>query len=123
MAIVRRAMELGVNFIDTAEVYGTEALVGEGIAGAKRDGLVISTKKSMSRDGKLITANDLVQGLEESLKRLKTDRVEVYHLHGVSAKEYCYARETLVPAMRKLRSRGRSGSWGSRRRSDPIRGM
>ena len=93
VAIVRRAMELGINFIDTAEVYGTEALVGEGIAGARRDGLVLSTKKSMSKDGKLITASDLVQGLEESLKRLKTDRVEVYHLHGVSAKDYPYARE------------------------------
>ncbi len=107
VAIVRRALELGINFIDTAESYGTEPLVGEGIAGSARDSVVLSTKKSMSKDGTRISAGDLVQGLEDSLKRLKTDRVEVYHLHGVSAKDYPYAREQLVPAMLKLKQQGK----------------
>lgn len=107
VAIVRRAMELGVTFVDTAESYGTEHLVGEALEGAQRDGVVLSTKKSMSKDGALISERDLVEGLEESLKRLKTDRVEVYHLHGVAAKDYAYAREELVPAMCKLREQGK----------------
>ena len=107
MAIVRRAMELGVTFIDTAESYGTEHLVGEAIGCAGRDGIVLSTKKSMSKDGPRISSRDLVEGLEKSLSRLKTDRVEVYHLHGVSAKDYAYAREELVPAMRKLKEQGK----------------
>lgn len=110
--IVRRALDLGINFIDTAEGYGTEALVGEGIAGRAREGIVLSTKKSMSRDGKRITPEDLCHGLEESLKRLKTDRVEVYHLHGVAAKEYDYARDQLVPAMLRLREQGKIRSIG-----------
>ena len=107
VAIVRRALELGVNFIDTAESYGTEHLVAEGIAGTARDGVVLSTKKSMSQDGARISAGDLVRGLEQSLRRLKTDHVEVYHLHGVSAKDYPYAREQLVPAMMKLKEQGK----------------
>ena len=107
VGIVRRAIELGINFIDTAESYGTEPLVGEGISAAARDKLVLSTKKSMSQDGHRITPEDLSRGLEESLKRLRTDRVEVYHLHGVSAGDYRYAREHLAPAMQKLREQGK----------------
>ena len=51
IAVVRRALELGVNYIDTAEAYGTEGIVGKAIRGVDRDGLVISTKKGASRKG------------------------------------------------------------------------
>jgi aryl-alcohol dehydrogenase-like predicted oxidoreductase len=108
VGVVRRALDLGVNFIDTAEVYGTEQIVGEGIRGRARDRVVLSTKKAMGgRDGGLISGDELARGLEESLRRLGTDHVEVYHLHGVSAEQYVHAREHLVPAMRKLRDEGK----------------
>ena len=49
--IVRRALDLGVNFFDTAAAYGTEAVVGEGLRGVPRDRVVISTKALVERDG------------------------------------------------------------------------
>src|SRR5580765_6684196 len=47
IAHVRGAIDLGINFFDTAEWYGTEAVVGKGIDGVARDRLVISTKKNI----------------------------------------------------------------------------
>ncbi len=49
IALVKLAMDLGVNFIDTAQTYGTEPIVGKAIAGVPRDRLVISTKKPCRR--------------------------------------------------------------------------
>jgi aryl-alcohol dehydrogenase-like predicted oxidoreductase len=56
---------------------------------------------------RLITPDELVQGLDASLRKLGTDRVEVYHLHGVLANQYDYARETLVPTLFKLQEQGK----------------
>lgn len=110
--LVREAIDHGVNFIDTAEVYRTEAIVGEAIAGYDRDALVLSTKKTPARDGQLISSDELIQGLEQSLKRLGTDYVDVYHLHGVPGDLYGQAREQLVPIMQRLREQGKIRAMG-----------
>lgn len=107
LAIIKRALELGVNFIDTAEAYGTEPLVGQALKGTPRSDIVISTKKSPTTQGRLITPEELIAGLEASLKRLQTDYVDIYHLHGVRAEHYPQAVEQLVPAMQKLREQGK----------------
>jgi aryl-alcohol dehydrogenase-like predicted oxidoreductase len=107
VAIVRRALNLGINFFDTAEAYGTESLIGSALGEKTRDEVTLSTKKSMTLEDRLITPEELVQGLEASLSRLGTDRVEIYHLHGVRADHYNYARETLVPTLFKLREQGK----------------
>ena len=107
MAIVRRALDLGVNFIDTAEAYGTEEIIGDALQGIKRSDVVLSTKKSLTKEGRLITAAELVQGLEASLLRLRTDFVDVYHLHGVQPDQYDHAASELAPAMAKLRDQGK----------------
>jgi aryl-alcohol dehydrogenase-like predicted oxidoreductase len=107
MDIVRRALELGINFIDTAEAYGTEPLIGEALQGANRDQIVLSTKKSIIAQEKLITPQELIEGLEHSLQRLRTDHVEIYHLHGVRANQYDYAREHLVPTLLKVQEQGK----------------
>jgi L-galactose dehydrogenase len=106
-AIVRRALELGVNFIDTAEGYGTEPLIGAALRGVARGDVVISTKKSPTNHSRLISAAELTDGLEASLTRLQTDYVDVYHLHGVRADQYDHAVAELVPAMLKLRDQGK----------------
>jgi aryl-alcohol dehydrogenase-like predicted oxidoreductase len=107
IAIVRRALELGVNFIDTAEAYGTEEMIGRALAGIDRRDVVLSTKKSLTNEGRLITAAELAQGLEASLTRLQTGYVDVYHLHGVQANQYDHAVHELAPAMAKLRDQGK----------------
>lgn len=106
IAIVREALQLGVNFFDTAEAYGTEEIIGAGLKDVPRDQVIISTKKSVLVDGRRITAAELRQGLEASLKRLDTDYVDIYHLHAVRPEDYEYVREELVPEMLKLREEG-----------------
>ena len=104
IAVVRQALDTGVNFIDTAEAYNTEEIVGKAIAGMDRDKLVLSTKK---RTRPRPTPQDVVHSLEASLKRLGTDTIDIYHLHGVTLKDYDYFASEIVPTMQKLRDQGK----------------
>jgi uncharacterized protein len=77
--IVREAIGLGINFIDTATGYAdSEEKIGEAIQGIKREDLVIATK-SPAKDKKTFTEN-----LDLSLKRLGIDYIDIYQLHNVS---------------------------------------
>lgn len=106
-AIVRRALELGVNFIDTAEAYGTEQLVGAALRDVPRHEVVLSTKKSPTDHGQPIRADELAAALDASLARLGTDYVDIYHLHGVRADHYDRATAELVPELMRLREAGK----------------
>ena len=105
--IVREALSLGVNFIDTAEAYGTEEVVGRAIKGSAREQVVLSTKVSVTLNDRRATAAETKERVEASLRRLGTDYVDVFHLHGVSSHEYPYARDELVPVLRDLRAEGK----------------
>jgi len=107
VAVVRRALELGVNLIDTAEIYRTESAIGDAIRGRPRHEVILSTKKSVRRDEGLIRPEDVQLGLEGSLKRLGLDYIDIYHAHGVRPEDYPYVRDELVPAMRRLREQGK----------------
>ena len=106
VAVVRRAFELGVDFVDTAFVYGTEAIVGEAIRESGAD-VVVSTKCAMRRDGRLIRAEELARFAESSLTRLGLETIDVYNLHGVSLDDYDHCRDELVPALIKLVEQGK----------------
>ena len=88
LATLRRAVELGVNFIDTADSYGpniSEELIAEALA-PYPDGLVIATKGGWERVGPgqwihNATPKHLTEAIEGSLKRLRLDRIAVYQLH------------------------------------------
>ncbi|CAN5724800.1 hypothetical protein BH11ARM2_BH11ARM2_22710 [soil metagenome] len=105
--IVREAIYLGVNFIDTAESYGTEEAVGEGIAGLPRERLVLSTKVGTTLDGRPATSLEIRDRVEGCLKRLGTDYVDVLHLHGVMPSEYGHALDVLYPALADLKAQGK----------------
>lgn len=107
VSLVRQAIDLGINFIDTAQAYGTESIVCKGITGISRDRLVISTKKSLPSPDHPDPENEVRQGLEQSLKLLGTEYIDVYHLHGVEPKDYDFAKNRLMPAMLKLREQGK----------------
>jgi len=89
IAVLRRAVELGVNFIDTADSYGpnvSEELIAEALAPYPSD-LVIATKGGWNRPGPNQWTHDaspahLREALEGSLKRLRLDRIDVYQLHA-----------------------------------------
>lgn len=104
IAVIREALDLGINFIDTAEVYGTEEILGKGIKAVDRGSIVLSTKKSTQ---KRITQKDVQKSLEQSLKRLGTDYVDIYHLHGVIPQDYDYLVSEIVPLLQKMRDQGK----------------
>ncbi len=125
VAIVRQAIEHGVNLIDSSEVYGTEPIVGEAIGGFERDRIIISTKKTPRDDNGVIGATRLIEGLEASLERLQTERVDIYHLHGVRTDDYEQVRDELVPTLERLRSDGKIAALGITEpfNSDPAHRM
>lgn len=90
IALLRKAVELGVNFFDTAEVYGpytNEVLVGEALAPFRKE-VVIATKFGFKIvDGKLAGVNSRPENIrkvaEESLKRLRTDVIDLFYQHRV----------------------------------------
>ena len=104
--LVRRAIDMGVNLIDTADVYGTEEVVGKALETVPRSRVVISTKR-LPPLGHPDPAAELKRGLEQSLVRLKTDYVDIYHLHSVKREEYAVVLEKLVPALLQLRQEGK----------------
>ena len=90
IATIHRALELGVDFVDTADMYGpytNEVLVGRALAG-RRDGVVLATKFGFVRrpdgsqgiDG---TPERVRSACDASLERLQTDRIDLYYLHRV----------------------------------------
>lgn len=112
VAVVRAAMDAGVNFIDTAAGYQTEEIVGAAIVG-HRDEVVISTKNHVVAHGSDPHGNDFITGAEftglvdASLKRLGTDYVDVLHVHGIVGAQYDHAVAEIVPVLEKLREQGK----------------
>jgi aryl-alcohol dehydrogenase-like predicted oxidoreductase len=87
--IIHRALDAGINFIDTADVYSrgeSEEIVGKALAGGRRDSVVLATKvhgKMHDEDPNQYgnSRRWIVKELENSLRRLKTDWVDLYQIH------------------------------------------
>ena len=106
VGVVRRALELGVTYFDTAANYGTEDVIGRGLLG-RRDDVVISSKMLARRkDGSLVRREDVRAQLAGSLRRLRTDVLDVYHLHRVRPEDYGHALAEIVPELLALREEG-----------------
>jgi aryl-alcohol dehydrogenase-like predicted oxidoreductase len=85
-ACLDRAFEVGINFIDTANIYGrgaAESFLGEALAGRPRDSYVLATKLffPMTDTDSGLSAAQIEKQLDASLKRLKTDFVDLYQCH------------------------------------------
>ena len=83
---VNRAFELGINFIDTANVYGrgaSETVLGEALAGRPRGSYILATKVfgDMGGGNQGLSAKQIEKQLDDSLKRLRTDFVDLYQCH------------------------------------------
>ena len=105
--LIKQALDLGVNFLDTAQNYGTEGVVGTAIAGTPRDRVVISTKKTLPTPDEANPEAAIIEGVEKSLKLLGTDYIDIYHLHGVEPKDYEFAQNRLIAPMRQLKEQGK----------------
>jgi pyridoxine 4-dehydrogenase len=109
--VLRRAIELGVNFIDTADAYGpetSELLIAEALHPYPND-LVIATKGGLTRPGPgdwvpNCRPEHLTEAIDKSLKRLKLERIDVYQLHTVDRK---VPIEDSVGALKKAQDAGK----------------
>jgi len=128
--VVRRALSLGINVIDTAPLYGygkSEIRIGRAVQGRNRSDFVLATKVGRllvlkdeggdtSQDANWGTDSPLrpkfdfsydavMRSVEESLKRLQTDRIDILHIHDPD-NHYEQALRGAYPALDKLRSQG-----------------
>ena len=109
--VLRRAVELGVDFIDTADSYGpdvSEELIGETLAPYKH-GLVIATKAGLLRTGPdqwvpLGRAEYITQQVEMSLRHLKLERLDLWQLHRIDPKTPV---DESLGAVKKLQEQGK----------------
>jgi aryl-alcohol dehydrogenase-like predicted oxidoreductase len=109
--ILRRAVELGVTLIDTADAYGpeiAERLIGETLAPYPA-GVVIATKGGITRQGPAKTeyvgrAGYLIQCVEMSLRRLKLERIELYQLHRIDPRT---PLEESLGALKRMQEQGK----------------
>jgi pyridoxine 4-dehydrogenase len=109
--VLRRAVELGVNFIDTADSYGpevSERLIGEALAPYAKD-VVIATKAGFTRQGpdqwlEVGRPEYLHQQVEMSLRRLKVERIDLWQLHRIDAK---VPVEESLGVIKKLQGQGK----------------
>jgi len=107
VALVRQALDMGVNLFDTAAAYGTEAVVGEAIKHVPREAVVIATKAWIPRSEGRRAAERAVASLEGSLRRLGTDYIDIFQLHGVMPEAYEQACEVIAPALLKEQAKGK----------------
>src|SRR5262245_28289820 len=129
--VVRQALSLGINVIDTAPLYGygkSEVRIGSAVRAWNRDDFVLATKVGRllvpKGDEGADTSQDLnwgadaplrpkfdfsyeavMRSVEESLKRLQTNRIDILHIHDPD-RYYEQARRGAYPALDKLRSQG-----------------
>ncbi len=109
--VLRHAVELGVNFIDTADSYGpdvSEQLIGEALAPYAK-GVVIATKAGLTRSGPdqwlpVGRPEYLIQEVEMSLRRLKLERIDLWQLHRIDPK---VPVEESLGAIKKLQEQGK----------------
>jgi aryl-alcohol dehydrogenase-like predicted oxidoreductase len=109
--VLRRAVELGVTLIDTADAYGpeiAERLIAEALHPYPA-GLVIATKGGITRQGPAKTeyvgrAGYLIQCVEMSLRRLKLERIELYQLHRIDPRT---PLEESLGALRQMQEQGK----------------
>jgi aryl-alcohol dehydrogenase-like predicted oxidoreductase len=122
--IIHRALDAGINFVDTADVYSqgeSEVIVGKALAGGRRDGVVLATKFHGPMDVPMGQPGGdpnkrgnsrrwIVQEVENSLRRLQTDWIDLYQVHR--PEPGTDVEETLA-ALTDLQRQGKIRAFGS----------
>ncbi len=109
--LIRRMLDLGVNLFDTAEGYGnSEEWLGDALQGTARDSYLIATKwgpPGTWSDGERKQATGLVDSFERSLKRLKTDYIDIMQFHGVNTATYGDVVDRYYPILKGFQEQGK----------------
>jgi aryl-alcohol dehydrogenase-like predicted oxidoreductase len=123
IATVREAVDAGITFLDVAPAYGNgeaEIVIGEAFSGRLPGGVRLSTKCMLGNPPHEEVLSGLEQSLDQSLARMKLERIDLFLLHGqivpdAMAGEGTPRRlfvEAVRPAFERLIARGRIGAWG-----------
>jgi aryl-alcohol dehydrogenase-like predicted oxidoreductase len=127
IGIIHRALDAGINFIDTADVYSqgeSETIVGKALAGGRRDDVILATKfhaqMGLAPDVPMGTAGDpnqrgnsrrwIVKEVENSLRRLQTDWIDLYQVHRPDPETDI---EETLSALTDLQRAGKIRAFGS----------
>lgn len=106
-SLIRHALELGINFFDTSPVYlDSERLLGEALAGVPRDSYLLGTKWQPPRADQPSQPGGLRASLEESLRRMRTDYVDVMMLHAVLPGTYRSVIDTYMAELQQAQKDG-----------------
>src|SRR5436190_10205401 len=117
LAAIRRARDLGVNFFDTSDSYGfgrSESLLGIVLSRMRHD-VVLATKVGVVRSSsgelkKDFSRQHIFHAVDGSLKRLRTDYIDLYQVHNPTIEEL--RREEIQEAMARLQEIGKIRYWG-----------
>ena len=113
---VRRALDLGVNFIDTAPLYGitrAESILGRALKGVPREHYILSTKVGQYGNGEInFSAAKVRQSVEESCGRLGVDHIDVLLCHDIEDADESVLLNETFPALVRLRNEGSIGCIG-----------
>lgn len=117
VAIIQKALELGMTFLDTAPLYKTERYLSLALAGVPRDSYVLATKVGRLPDGQggftfNFSREDVLRSIDNSLKALKIDRIDILHIHDPD-NHYRTALDEAFPTLAELRSQGVIKAVGS----------
>jgi len=119
--VIHESLDMGINFIDTAPLYGSgksEERIGKALEGERRAKVVLATK-AVRRGVKYEFANTIAS-VEESLKRLRTDWIDLLQLHDVETQPYELVIEETIPALQKLKKDGKIRFLGVTTRKLPL---
>ncbi len=96
---IRKALELGVNFIDTAQRYGSYPHIKEALKGWKGD--IVIASKSHERDYK-----NMQDAVEEAIRDMEIDHVDIFHLHLIRSKEDFLGRQGALECLIDMKKKG-----------------
>jgi aryl-alcohol dehydrogenase-like predicted oxidoreductase len=105
--LILDAVDLGINFIDTAPPYGTEGVVGRALKSIPRPSVVVASKAFIHRNNEWSTPDRVIASLDNSLRLMGTDYIDVFNLHGVEPHEYDYALDTIAPVLIEEKRKGK----------------
>ncbi|OUS70789.1 hypothetical protein B1748_27770 [Paenibacillus sp. MY03] len=119
--LIHEAIDSGINFIDTAPLYGkgeSERRIGKALAEGRRNEVIIASK--VAKSDPRYDYESTIRSVEESLRRLRTDWIDILQLHDIEHQPYHLVMNETIPALRKLKEDGKIRFTGVTTRELPL---
>lgn len=111
--VVHTALDLGINILDTSPAYReSEVLLGQALEGIPRDRYILATKFNPNRLPPDAGPEAFMQQLEDSLRNLRTDHIEVLQYHGIAPEQYRFIVDRFHAAALEAQAQGKIGHIG-----------